>query len=284
MEDSRNHRVQIGVVALASALVVVWQLPASAEHRNDDDRFRWAPTITVDTNPDAVTVDSDVHGRVPGQAEVQATDSGPNCWLQSVTNIGEIRWPDLSAYPGVKVFPFFVWCNGHLHGLVFRQWQPSELMPRAGGAISPQAIAMRLRDQIPIPNVTIEINPELGLVGVESWFWIKGYDGSPIVHSTDAFGRLVEVQADVLQYHWSFGDGSRFIGHTVGNPYPARSDVRHVYQRSSLGHPGGYSVQAAFVFSVRYRVDGGGWIELPGITRVATALYPVQESQAVIGQ
>ena len=35
---------------------------------------------------------------------------------------------------------------------------------------------------------------------------------------------------------------------------------------------------------VRYRVGGGGWIDLPGITRVAQAVYPVQESQAVIGR
>jgi hypothetical protein len=143
---------------------------------------------------------------------------------------------------------------------------------------------MRLRDEIPIPQVTIEMNPQPGLVGVESWFWIDGYDGSPVTHSTDAFGRLVKVEASVLRYEWSFGDGSKLVGHSVGDPYPQRSDVRHVYERSSLGLPSGYPVEVAFVFSVRYRVGGGGWIDLPGITRVAQAVYPVQESQAVIGR
>ena len=56
---------------------------------------------------------------------------------------------------------------------------------------------MHLRDQIPVPNVDIRINPDRGLVGVDSWFWIEGYDGSPIEESTDAFGQQVEVEARV---------------------------------------------------------------------------------------
>jgi hypothetical protein len=281
MEDRRNHRIQVAVAALAAALVLLWQVPAAAQH-SDDDRFKWAPTITVKTHPGSVVVDSEVHGSVPGEADTRA--SGSNCWLENTTTIGEIRWPDPSAYPMVKVFPFFVICDGHVRGLEWVEWQPSEQRRWPGNAEGPQEIAMRLRDRIPLPNVTIQMNPQPGLVGLESWFWIEGYEGSPIEHSTDAFGRLVEVEASVLRYEWTFGDGSRLVGHTVGDPYPKRSDVRHVYERSSLGHPGGYSVQVAFVFSVRYRVNGGGWIDLPGITRVAEARYPVQESQAVIGQ
>jgi hypothetical protein len=281
MENRRNHRVQVAIAALAAALVMLWEVPAAAQH-SDDDRFRWAPTITVKTHPGAVVVDSEVHRSVPGEADTHA--SGSHCWLENTTTIGEIRWPDPSAYPTVKVFPFFVICDGHVRGIEWVGWQPSEQRRWPGNAQGPQEIARRLRDEIPIPNVKIEMNPQPGLVGIESWFWIEGFEGSPIEHSTDAFGRLVEVEASVLRYEWSFGDGSRFVARTVGDPYPARSDVRHVYERSSLGHPGGYSVQVAFVFSVRYRVDGGKWIDLPGITRVTQARYPVQESQAVIGR
>jgi hypothetical protein len=178
--------------------------------------------------------------------------------------------------------PYLLWCDDELVGLVWvTVGEGGDPVP--DGA-NPEEVAMRLREQIPIPNVSIDMNPELGLVGVESWFWIEGYDGSPITDSTDAFGRLVEVEAQVLRYEWSFGDGATIVGSTVGSPYPERSDIRHVYERSSLGHPGGYQVQVGFVFSVRYRVDGGGWIDLPGITRVAQASYPVRESQAVIGR
>ncbi|MCA1840131.1 MAG: hypothetical protein LC723_07360, partial [Actinobacteria bacterium] len=64
--------------------------------------------------------------------------------------------------------------------------------------------------------------------------------------------------------------------------YPHRSSVRHVFERSSADFPDGYSIDVSFVFDVRYRVDGGGWTSLPGITRTAHADYRVRESQAVI--
>lgn len=141
---------------------------------------------------------------------------------------------------------------------------------------------MRLRDEMPIPRVTVEINPERGLAGAESWFWIEGYGGAAITDSTDAFGDLVEVEARVQQYEWSFGDGTTLMSQTPGRAYPERSEVRHMYERSSAGLLYGYPVDVTFVFAVRYRVDGGSWIELPGITRDAHADYPVRESQAVI--
>jgi hypothetical protein len=252
--------------------------PAAAAE-GDDEPFDWPSTVTVETNPDAVVVESEVHGSLPGAPGVQAAGSGSDCSLRGM-NISYDIWQE--TLKRENQLPYLLWCGDELIGLVWvtlgEEGEP------AGNVASPEEVAMRLREQIPIPNVTIEMNPELGLVGVESWFWIEGYDGSPITDSTDAFGSLVEVEAQVLRYEWSFGDGSTVVGSTIGTPYPERSDIRHVYERSSLGHPSGYPVEVAFVFWVRYRVDGGGWIDLPGITRVAQAPYPVRESQAVIGR
>src|SRR6266511_2739095 len=151
-------------------------------------------------------------------------------------------------------------------------------------ALDPETIAMHLRNEIPVPNVEIEINPGRGLVGLESWFWLEGYDGSPIEDSTDAFGQLVEVEARVKRYEWSFGDGNTIAARTPGRSYPHRSQIRHVYERSSAGLPSGFPIEVTFAFNVRYRVDGGGWIEIPGISRVAETSYRVRESQAVIQQ
>jgi hypothetical protein len=281
MEDRRDHRVQVTIGAVATVLLLLSLISPAAAKGVKPKPVDWPTTVTVETHPDAVIVDSSVHGRVPGGSR-QSSGSGASCSVQPASGVGSILWPGGSNYPVTNLFPFSLWCDGSYRGLVW-------LRVSAGGAPSgntrsPQDIAMWLRDRIPIPQVTIGMNPEPGLVGVESWFWIEGYDGSPIAHSTNAFGRPVEVQASVLGYEWSFGDGSKFAGHTIGNQYPEPSDVRHVYQRSSLGYPGGYPVQVAFVFSVRYRVGGRGWIDLPGITRVAQATYPVQESQAVIGR
>lgn len=280
MEDRRNHSIRVTIGMVTTALLALAG-PVGAQERKPKP-FDWRPTVTVKTNPDAVVVDSQVKRRVPGET-TDASGSGSNCRLQRATVVGEVLWPDVSAYPAVKVFPFWVVCNGQLQGVVWIEWRPPQQGPPPT-ARSPREIAMGLREEIPVPTVTIRMNPERGLVGLESWFWIDGYDGSPITRSTNAFGSLIEVEANVLRYEWSFGDGSKSIGNSVGNPYPERSNVRHTYERSSLGHSKGYSVEVAFVFSVRYRVNGGTWIELPGITRSAQASYPVLESQAVIGE
>jgi hypothetical protein len=279
MEDRGDHRVR-RTVALTLALVLSVRVAQAQEH--DTDPFEpWPSTVSVGTNPDSVIVESEVHGTLPGGSGTHASGSGASCHSEPIGNVGQSLYEEFWARPANE-FPFMVWCDGEAVGVVWLTVGGAGSPPTA--ALSPEQIAMRLRERIPIPNVRIEVNPERGLVGVESWFWIEGYDGEPIVESTDAFGRSVEVEARVERYEWSFGDGKVIKTANPGRPYPERSDVRHVYQRSSLGYSMGYTVEAGFFFSVRYRVGGGGWIDLPGIERVAQTRYPVRESQALIRQ
>jgi hypothetical protein len=278
MEDRRNHRIRVlGVALLVGGLLLAQ--PARADHHEPVD---WPLTATVETSPEGVTVEAEVSSSSnPGTAAGQSSGSGSNCSLEGPGNIGmgvvEV-WSQ-----GPDNLPYTVVCDGEAVGVV---WLSTDQGGNASApaALSPEEIAMQLREEIPIPNATIGMNPERGLVGVESWFWIEGYGGEPITESTDAFGRRVEVEARVMHYEWSFGDGKTLTTDSPGRPYPERSDVRHMYQRSSLGYPQGYTVEVGFSFSVRYRVDGGGWVGLPGIDRVAQAQYPVRESQAVISQ
>jgi hypothetical protein len=276
MEDRGDHRVRVLAPALLAALLLVAQ-PAVADHHEPVD---WPLTATVETSPDGVTVEAGVSNTTNGTSGVQTSSSGSNCWLEGPGNIGVVS-ADLVAESGQ--LPYTLVCDGEVVGVVW-------LSPDEGGepsgppALSPEEVAMQLREQILVPNVTIGINPDRGLVGVESWFWIEDYDGQPVTESTDAFGRRIEVEARVERYEWSFGDGESMNTESPGRPYPKRSDVRHVYERSSLGYPDGYMVEVGFVFSVRYRVGGGGWIVLPGIERLAETDYPVRESQAVVRQ
>jgi hypothetical protein len=279
MEDRGDHRVR-RAVALTFALLLSVRVAQAQEH--DTDPFEpWPSTVSVETNPDSVIVESEVHGTLPGGSGSQASGSGASCHPEPIGHIGESLYEEFWSRPPNE-FPFMVWCDGEAVGLVWLTVGGGGPPPVA--ALSPEQVAMRLRETIPMPNVTIEANPERGLVGVESWFWIEGYNGESIVESTDAFGRRVEVEARVEHYEWSFGDGKAIRSESPGRPYPQRSDVRHVYERSSLGYPKGYTVEAGFFFSVRYRVGGGGWIDLPGIERMAQTQYPVRESQAVIRQ
>lgn len=272
MEARRDPRIRV-VIALVGLLLLA--RPAAADHHEPVD---WPVTATVDTSPEAVTVEAGVSNNVGGGSG-GSSSSGANCTLQA-TNIGESLSQEFIDRGGDEL-PYLVWCDEELVGLV---WIGVGEGGTPGAAPSPEEIAMQLRDRIPIPTVTIEVNPDQGLVGIDSWFWIDGYDGQPISESTNAFGRRIEVEARVQRYEWRFGDGRTVMSDSPGRPYPDRSDVRHVYERSSLGHEDGYPVEVGFVFAVRYRVDGGGWLELPGIERVADASYLVRESQAVIQQ
>jgi hypothetical protein len=276
MEDRRDHRIP--VVALATAALLLLRMPSADADEPDDEQFHFAPTTVVHTSSNAVVVNADQQGTIAGTTS--SASGGSDCRLEPNGTIGQIFVDSFGAQLDQGLDPYFLWCGNEMRGLVW-------LDPNAAGgapALDPQTIAMHLRDQIPVPNADIKINPTRGLVGVDSWFWIDGYNGSPIEESTNAFGQRVEVEASVTRYEWSFGDGETLVAKTVGRSYPHRSQIRHVYERSSAGLASGYRVEVSFSFSVRYRIDGGGWIELPDISRVAETAYPVRESQSVIQQ
>jgi hypothetical protein len=255
-------------------------LPAASANAqgHEDEQFDFESTTVVDTNSDAVVVDADAQATVAGAG---SSRGGSNCWLEVVPTISEIFVNSFEEqWSNPDLMPYLLWCGDEMRGLVWLDTSRDD----PATALDPETIAMHLRDEIPVPDVEIGINPSRGLVGVESWFWLDGYDGSRIEHSTDAFGQFVEVDARVKRYEWSFGDGDRIAARTPGRSYPHRSQIRHLYERSSAGLPSGFPVEVTFVFDVRYRVDGGGWIEIPGINRVAETSYRVRESQAVIQQ
>src|SRR6266511_3639098 len=272
--ESHRHRL----VPVAAVLLLVASASLASAQEHDPPPLDEPATVVVDTGSDSVEVEANAQATIAGAAD---SGGGSGCWLDPVTNIGQAFYDSFKQQLSGGLTPFFLWCNRDMRGLVW--------LDMSGGnpvaAVDPETIAMHLRDEIPVPNVEIGINPDRGLVGVESWFWLEGYDGSPIEDSTDAFGQLVEVEARVKQYEWSFGDGDTIAARTPGRSYPHRSQIRHVYERSSAGLSSGFPVEVTFAFNVRYRVEGGGgWIEIPGISRVAETSYRVRESQAVIQQ
>jgi hypothetical protein len=253
----------------------------------EDDPFDWDTTITVGTDDDGVNVDAGTGGTQPGDGggsnDGGGSGSAPRCHLEEITSDQWDDSIDLEYWARrMRYAPYNLYCDGAWKGVVWIEI----IIDDGGNPVPPPAdplqVAERLRDQLPVPRVSVEINPDRGVVGVDSWFWLDGYSGSTLRRSTDAFGWLVEVEARVTHYRWSFGDGAVVSSESPGRAYPDRSTVRHVYERSSAGLPQGYPVDVSFVFEVRYRVDGGAWIVLPGITRTARVDYAVRESQAVL--
>lgn len=148
-------------------------------------------------------------------------------------------------------------------------------------SIDPIVLAREARDRLPVPGVAISTNPRRGLVGIKSWFWISRRGDGPLSESLSRFGVRVDVEARPVRYEWDFGDGTTKTTSSPGRPYPERSPVIHIYERSSARFPEGYRVSVTVVFDVRWRTNGGRWRALPGITRVSERSYRVAESQAV---
>lgn len=276
MEGRRDHRVPVTILAIA---FLISAYPAFADEESDKPGgYRHTPTVVVYTNPNAAVVEADTASGAPAAVPTKVTGRR-KCHLEPSTNVGQGSSQLWAEHPNEMLY--LIYCDGEPVGFTWRPIDPSR---PAGAPTPPREVAMHLREEIPMPRVTIRVNPDLGLVGSESWFWVEGYAGTPITESTDAFGSPVEVQASVDRYVWSFGDGTRLGSSSLGRAYPQRSDVAHIYQRSSAGQADGYPVEVRFVFSVRYRVSGGEWMSLPGISRTASFHYPVQESQAVISR
>ena len=109
-------------------------------------------------------------------------------------------------------------CNG---SIVRAIWvQPDDIVDLDAVA---EDEAQRYIEDVLVPSVRIGVNPEVqGLVGLRSWFWIEGFDGSITAPPITAFGMTIDVRMSSGTITWDFGDGSVEDG-DLGRPYPAES-------------------------------------------------------------
>jgi len=131
---------------------------------------------------------------------------------------------------------------------------------------------------------TVMANPNrVGLVGLDTWFWLAPRPETPSVEETYLGSRYI-VTATPIAASWDFGDGSidrSSDSSGFGHAYPEPSSVTHTYQAHSRD---GYAVRAAIRYEVTWAsVVGGrafgpyplGSAELPAHPLV----YPVQQAQ-----
>ena len=152
------------------------------------------------------------------------------------------------------------------------------VVQNVGGDFAVDAI-----DTVGPPPSTIRFNPESrGLVGVESWFWIEGYDGAPIVqtfvHPEFIPPISVTIELTYQKTIWDFGDSTSMTG-DLGRAYPEQSSVRHAYNRDSGTVP--YTVTATLVFTARYSVNGGAWTDIGTVERDVSGQHAVIAAEAV---
>jgi hypothetical protein len=160
--------------------------------------------------------------------------------------------------------------------------------------IDPWALAVSAEHEAPPPPVTLKANPDPGVVAVPSWFWVAGYNGSPVTHSKTQHAshtecRLfagvpdchsvddsvtVNVRLTPNRYTWNFGDGragsiqsyppEKGLGRVYTDAVHA-SPVEWSYAFDSRDFSGGYPVKLTITFSGTFQANGGGWQSLPSI-------------------
>lgn len=95
------------------------------------------------------------------------------------------------------------------------------------------------------------------------------------------FGFKVEVRPKLMGFVYHFGDG-RSAGPTTsrGGTYPD-GDIVHTYTK-----PGKYQTNVEATFGADFRINGGGWINLPDTVVVQQPSTPVmvREARAVLVQ
>jgi hypothetical protein len=130
----------------------------------------------------------------------------------------------------------------------------------------------------------VAANPSpVGLVGLDSWFWLSPAPASLTVEESYRGVRYV-VTAEPVRTDWQFGDGegARFLDSSgFGQAYPQTSTVRHAYEAHSQA---GYGVQASVRFDVSWTAifsgrRSGPYAAESVIIAAGPLAYPVEQAQ-----
>lgn len=245
---------------------------------NSDGDHHWE----VDTDPTGVNVEI---GTRDGFPALGGRTGGPavHCTMRlvpiegSFPGMGGQLFPLVGGDPNRPLIPYYLSCPGLPERLVFVD------VNRPGGIRirGPREIADDVTRHIPVPSASIGINPARGLTGLASWFWVAGPPPPPVSQVVNELGMSVTVNAVPSSYEWDFGDGARVATHSIGRPFPQKSDIQHVYERIALA-PKPYTVTLTFVYEVTFSVDGGPPVAAPPIRRSASRTLEVTESRGVL--
>ena len=203
-----------------------------------------------------------------------------------------------------------VWkiCPGEAPVLVWWKIQApttAKTPARPGSPPTPAVSALYSLSTSLAPKVSIGVNPDgFGITGLESYFWVAGYDGAPAyshVQATDpSTGALatLALRATPINYTWSFGDGNGAQTTSPGVAYPAVSSIRNTYDVRSdwsrLAVNGFYQVRLTATFDVAFQAvvpgappSASGWVDfaefgLGPITTTTERDYKVIEIVSVL--
>jgi hypothetical protein len=141
----------------------------------------------------------------------------------------------------------------------------------AARSTTPQLTAQLLRQQIQkrVPHPGIGVAPPGGitLVHIQTLLWLNTPPSQPLGTAT-LLGHHLTLRVHVHHVDWDFGDGS-----SDTTPGPQRrydpTDPCHTptcprYWGHTYTHTGTTTLHAHTTWTGQYRIDGGGWLTIPG--------------------
>ncbi len=135
-------------------------------------------------------------------------------------------------------------------------------------------ILQAFQERVKLLEAAVQIQPSSGrtLVNLDTIFYTD--DPSTTVTGIDILGRSVDLRITATVFHWYFGDGSSATTATGGRPYPSK-DITHQYASTGAVAP---RVDVTYVGE--YRIDGGGWLDIPGEATVTGPTVPLTVVEA----
>src|ERR1700737_2192398 len=93
------------------------------------------------------------------------------------------------------------------------------------------ALAQEASSRQAWPRLTVGVNPDRGLTGLASWFWLTPSNVMMPPASATAGPLTVTVRAALIDVLWDFGDGGGPVsGLGLGQAYPRQSSIGHFTQ------------------------------------------------------
>lgn len=120
------------------------------------------------------------------------------------------------------------------------------------------AMVRREFERLDWPASELQLQPPDGqtLINFDTNFFTD--NTTPTTRTVTLLGQQVEIEATPSEYTWDFGDGASQTTSSPGAAYPDL-DVTHEYASE-----GRVSPSVATTYQGRYRINGGGWQQIPG--------------------
>jgi hypothetical protein len=246
-----------------------------------------------------------VNGEAPSSSKPQCEDVAGNlvdCYLPAFgwwSPVNKCHWrlADPQPPPGHPAWDgntdgavYLVVCMGAPSTSGGFVWAADPPPGFGGGGPTPEELAQRAVEQLPLSQPQIGMTPtpgSTGLVGLPVWLWLESGAWTPVSATASVPGLSVTATARPIRVVWDMGDGVTVTCRTAGVPYrPSAGDAMspecgHRYTQASSGEPDeAYDVTATVTWDIEW--SGGGASGALTQTRSATVQARIGELQVLV--